>query len=240
MREITTHKVSSVESPRIFAVDKPDPNAGGMHHVYAVVWGTNDGDDMGEVGDLDQGYQLTDLGVKGELYLGNDSGGFSVKGAIIRYQHGPVKEAGPNGLQGECLRAIEIDRLDCANKGPFPCRENSLAKTKLEESLMWGQERTRRRRDAGAEGRNVRVQGDHDATKRLTDNNVDGGAMGDTLRRLGIGSDGHVTVFQFTTGYKVLRFTPEMDQQFRDVLATLPSFMTLDEALKEAKSRDSK
>lgn len=52
---------------------------------------------------------------------------------------------GPNGISMESLLAVVIDRLQCLQKGPTACRENSIAITYLENSLMWMQKRTRDR-----------------------------------------------------------------------------------------------
>lgn len=71
---------------------------------------------------------------------------------VIRFQNGPIKEAGVNGVMNEDLMAIVIDRLRGFQEGPFKCRENALALTKLEESLMWLNSRTSRRVKAGVEG----------------------------------------------------------------------------------------
>lgn len=70
----------------------------------------------------------------------------------INFQNGPIKETDFNGLSGEVLLAIEIDRLQCFQKGPYACRENAIALTKLEEALMWLQKRTRERMARGVEG----------------------------------------------------------------------------------------
>ena len=72
--------------------------------------------------------------------------------SLISFQNGPIKEAGVNGLTHEVLLAILIDRLRGFQKGPFTCRENSLALTKLEEGLMWLHKRTQRREAEGVEG----------------------------------------------------------------------------------------
>lgn len=72
----------------------------------------------------------------------------------ISFQNGPIKEAGVNGISGEALLAIVIDRLRCFQAGPFSCRDNAVALTKLEESLMWLQKRTRDRLARGVEGTN--------------------------------------------------------------------------------------
>ena len=72
--------------------------------------------------------------------------------AKILFQNGPIKESGVNGVTGEALMAIQIDRLRSFQAGPFACRENAVALTKLEESLMWLQRRTVARIKRGVEG----------------------------------------------------------------------------------------
>ncbi|MCK9587740.1 MAG: hypothetical protein M0Q93_00070 [Terrimicrobiaceae bacterium] len=70
----------------------------------------------------------------------------------IQFQNGPIQEAGVNGISGEALMAIQIDRLRSFQAGLYACRENALALTALEESLMWLQKRTRDRFARGVEG----------------------------------------------------------------------------------------
>ena len=72
--------------------------------------------------------------------------------AQIDFQQGPVPEVGINGLTNEALLAIVIDRLRGFQSGPFACRENALALTKLEEALHWLQSRSRDRIVRGVEG----------------------------------------------------------------------------------------
>ncbi len=74
----------------------------------------------------------------------------------ISFQNGPIKEVGFNGLSSEVLLAICIDRLRSFQAGPFSCRDNALALTHLEESLMWLQKRTRDRMTRGVEGTNTK------------------------------------------------------------------------------------
>lgn len=69
------------------------------------------------------------------------------------FQHGPIYEAGQNGITDEALLAILIDRMRGFQKGPFACRPNALAVTHLEEALMWLQRRTRDRIARGVEGK---------------------------------------------------------------------------------------
>lgn len=72
----------------------------------------------------------------------------------IRFQKGPVKEAGINGVSDEALLAITIDRLRSFQAGPLSCRENAVALTHLETALLWLQKRTRDRMARGVEGTN--------------------------------------------------------------------------------------
>lgn len=74
--------------------------------------------------------------------------------AITFYiQNGPIKEVGVNGCQVNTI--IEAAKLivEKLNKN-FPCRENTLAITKLDEALMWLRERKRDRETRGVEGYN--------------------------------------------------------------------------------------
>lgn len=67
----------------------------------------------------------------------------------IIFQNGPIPEAGVNGITQEVLLAIVADRLRSFQAGPFACRENALALTKIEEAMHWLHHRTldRMRRD---------------------------------------------------------------------------------------------
>lgn len=71
----------------------------------------------------------------------------------IRFQNGPVKEVGVNGITNEALLAVIVHRLQELNK-QFPCRENSLAITNIEQGLMWLEQRTKNRVARGVEGLN--------------------------------------------------------------------------------------
>lgn len=60
----------------------------------------------------------------------------------IQFQNGPIKEVGVNGCTHEVLLAIVIDRLKSFQAGPYACRENALALTKIQEAQMWLLSRT--------------------------------------------------------------------------------------------------
>ena len=72
----------------------------------------------------------------------------------IAFQLGPVKESGVNGATNEALIAILVHRLQFLNK-QYPCRENSMAITKLEEAGHWLEARTRDRAARQVEGTNA-------------------------------------------------------------------------------------
>jgi hypothetical protein len=71
----------------------------------------------------------------------------------FRIQDGPVKESGPNGCQVDQMVSAARLIIGGLNES-FPCRENSVAITKLDEAGMWLRERTRDRTSRGVEGRN--------------------------------------------------------------------------------------
>jgi hypothetical protein len=71
----------------------------------------------------------------------------------INFQNGPIGENGVNGITQEVLLAIVIDRLRAFQAGPFACRENALALTKIEEAQHWLLHRTRERMARGVEGK---------------------------------------------------------------------------------------
>ena len=123
MREITTHKVNGLnDALKIVATD--DPGSGGANHAYLI------------------------YADESKVILGD---GVTVS-ASINFQNGPIKEAGVNGLSNEALLAVVIDRLQCFQNGPFKCRENALALTKLEEAMHWLNNRTAIRQKRGVEG----------------------------------------------------------------------------------------
>lgn len=85
-------------------------------------------------------------------YMLTYEGGDGNHGTVIRFQNGPIKEVGVNGLTNEALLAVVIDRLRGAQSGPYSCRENALALTNIEQGLLWLIQRTRARVARGVEG----------------------------------------------------------------------------------------
>ena len=59
-----------------------------------------------------------------------------------------------DGTTNEEVLSVLINRLRNLN-AKFPCRENSIVITKLEESLMWLERRTQLRKAQGVEGKQL-------------------------------------------------------------------------------------
>lgn len=127
-RILTDHIVNPANDRiRIEVVDAP--GAGGACHRY-------------EVSGYDTGTNPSRIESDGPPWCGQ----------VIMFQNGPIAEAGVNGITHEVLLAILADRLRGFQAGPYACRENALALTKIEEAQMWLQKRTRDRMSRGVEG----------------------------------------------------------------------------------------
>lgn len=72
----------------------------------------------------------------------------------VRFQNGPIKEFGINGITQEALLAIVIDRLRGFQSGQFACEDNASALASCESALSVLQNRTRTRIARGVEGTN--------------------------------------------------------------------------------------
>lgn len=66
-------------------------------------------------------------------------------------QKGPILENGENGCQVDDIIQWSRDLVAKLNS-EFPCRENSIVLTKLDEALMWLDARKKDRTARGVEG----------------------------------------------------------------------------------------
>ena len=137
-RQINDHVVNPANDQLLIEV-KDEPGAGGANHLY-VVSGFNTQTNASD--------PFTKRHGKPAEY------------ATVLFQNGPIAEVGVNGITHEALLAIVADRLRSFQAGPFACRENALALTKLEEAMHWLQQRTLRRMRAGVEGTHGKAPGD--------------------------------------------------------------------------------
>ena len=80
---------------------------------------------------------------------------FEVDGNTLKFtiQDGPIGEVGENGCQIDTLGIVWLEILRTFNRF-FPCRENSITITKIQEALMWQEQRTKNREKRGVEGFN--------------------------------------------------------------------------------------
>ncbi len=130
MRTITEHAVNPANDKLTITVED-DPGAGGANHLYMI-----------------RGFDTkTNPSCPFTARHGQ-----SAQHATVLFQNGPINEAGVNGVTHEALLAIVIDRLRSFQAGPFACRENALALTKLEEAQHWLLSRTRARMARNVEG----------------------------------------------------------------------------------------
>lgn len=122
-RELTSHKVNGLNDALTIEV-LDQPGQGNACHVYKI---------HGPKSLDDQGAQFPDA-------------------QCVKFQNGPIQEAGVNGISEEALLAIVADRLNCFQSGRYSCIENEVALTKIQEAMMWLQKRTRDRTARGVEG----------------------------------------------------------------------------------------
>jgi hypothetical protein len=122
-RELTSHKVNGLnEQINVFVMDEPG-QGNACHH-----------------------YRIEPITLPGDHPEG------AINPCDIVFQNGPILESGVNGLSNEALLAVVEDRLLGFQSGPFACRENAIALTKLQEAMLWLQKRTRDRMARGVEG----------------------------------------------------------------------------------------
>jgi len=74
-----------------------------------------------------------------------------VNSISFNIQNGPIKEKGLNGCQVDTMIEAAKIMIEGLNKN-FPCRENSMAITKLDEALMWLLKRKADRTSRDVEG----------------------------------------------------------------------------------------
>ncbi|WP_413491290.1 hypothetical protein [Brochothrix thermosphacta] len=69
----------------------------------------------------------------------------------VKWQEGPIKEVGVNGVQVNDVLEVAKNRLVELNK-EFPSRENAMSITKIDEAIIWQDKRTKDREARGVEG----------------------------------------------------------------------------------------
>ncbi len=126
MRELTGHKVNDLNKELTIQV-QDEPGQGGANHLYCVSY---------------PGTPITSDDHPQPVSL------------FVRFQNGPIKEAGINGVTQEALLEIVADRLRSFQAGPFSTKENAVALTHVETAQLWLHKRTLDRISRGVEGIN--------------------------------------------------------------------------------------
>lgn len=130
MRTIRTHVVNPANDKLTITVND-EPGSGGACHLYTI-----------------EGFDTKTN--PSDPFVARY--GEAAKHSTVLFQNGPINEVGVNGVTHEALLAILIDRLQAFQAGPYACRENALALTKLEEAKHWLNSRTLARMARGVEG----------------------------------------------------------------------------------------
>lgn len=132
MTRLLTDHIVDPANDRLQIAVLDNPGAGGAHHDYLI-----------------SGFDTTTNPSHTKHVAGEEP---PFQGVELLFQNGPIAEVGVNGVTHEALIAILVDRLRSFQGGPYACRENALALTKLEEAQQWLLQRTRARMARGVEG----------------------------------------------------------------------------------------
>ena len=101
-----------------------------------------------ESGAMDYKWFEKDIRPNNFVYVRHD-----VNSLSFTIQNGPVKENGINGCQVDTIIEAAKVIVEGLNKN-FPCRENAMIITKLDEALMWSNKRKQDRIKREVEGFN--------------------------------------------------------------------------------------
>ena len=70
----------------------------------------------------------------------------------ITWQDGTIREVGRNGVQVAEALEVVLNQLK-GYQDQFPCKENAMSITKIEEAILWQEKRTTDRIKRGVEGK---------------------------------------------------------------------------------------
>lgn len=121
-------------------------NIGGFNVVVMDELREKYPDKFNESGAMDYQWFEKDVRPHNFIYVRHD-----VNSISFTIQNGPVGEKGVNGCQVDTIIEAAKVILEGLNK-QLPCRENSVAITKLDEALLWLMKRRHDRHIRGVEG----------------------------------------------------------------------------------------
>lgn len=129
MRELISHKVNGLnEAIKIVVLD--EPGHGNANHQYAIEYPA----------------QPEAPGFR-EAETGNWK-----NACVVKFQKGPIAEAGLNGISNEALLAIVEDRLAGFQSGNYANHWNAMALESVRGAMGFLHERTKERVARGVEG----------------------------------------------------------------------------------------
>lgn len=99
-----------------------------------------------ESGAMDYKWFESEIRPHNFIYVRHD-----VNSISFTIQNGPIKENGKNGCQVADIIAVAKHMIEKLNE-KFPCRENAMTITHLDEALLWQLKRTMDRKNRGVEG----------------------------------------------------------------------------------------
>ena len=99
-----------------------------------------------ETGAMDHQWFEKEIRPNSFIYVRHDKNSLS-----FTLQNGPIREAGKNGCQVTDVIAVAKHIIEELNK-KFPCVENAMTITYLEEALIWQKKRTEDREARKVEG----------------------------------------------------------------------------------------
>jgi len=99
-----------------------------------------------ESGAMDYKWFESEIRPANFVYVRHDKNSLS-----FTLQNGPIKEVGVNGCQVDTIIEAAKAIIEGLN-AKFPCRENAMVITKLDEALMWSGKRKADREKRGVEG----------------------------------------------------------------------------------------
>ena len=148
MRILTDHKLNGLnDALNITVLD--EPGQGGACYEYEIRAGTGRFVNKPTIAEIEKILAASDAPKVHVLPDGSVTADVVCR---ISFQNGPIQEVGVNGISGEALIAIDIDRLRCFQAGPFASDDNAQALYHLEQALFFLQKRTCERLARGVEG----------------------------------------------------------------------------------------
>lgn len=127
----------TIREGRLVAIHRGNAELGGDYAVYDIVLSGRPHDE------IPPGYAYTSV---------TEDGRWHIVAASLRFQRGPVKEVGRNGITNEVLLEVVRHRLQCFQRGAYACPENATALASVEDALAALYARTKARTERGVEG----------------------------------------------------------------------------------------